>query len=240
MRALLAFALVLPLIAATPASAQTAGESGGLQVAPVMLAMTPQHTLAHFRLHNGRDREASFEITAYVWTQRDGESVLTPTNAVVVAPSVFLTPPGGDQIVRLALAARPAPDGAEQSYRLVVHEIPPAPAAPGLRIVVEMSMPLFVTPAHAHGELHLERIRNLDGSQSIAFVNTGDAHLQLSVPTDAGVANAPRYLLAGQRAEREITPGVRALHLMVASAGDDGPLERSFDLSDARPLSALR
>lgn len=67
--------MVAPAIALAPAHAQT----GGIQVAPVMMVLRGDDNIASLRLRNGRDRAVAFEIDVYTWRQENGEDVhITP------------------------------------------------------------------------------------------------------------------------------------------------------------------
>src|SRR5262245_57997214 len=102
----------------TPAVAQ----SGGIQIAPVLVSMTPQRPISSLRIRNGRSDPVAFEVDAFRWTQVDGQDRLTPAPDLIVAPGVFEIAPGGDQLLRVGLR-RPATDR-ETAYRLVLRELP--------------------------------------------------------------------------------------------------------------------
>ena len=199
---------------AQPASAQPAG----LQITPVVIQIAAERGIGSFRLHNGRERETAFEARAYAWTQIDGASVLTPTTDIILAPSTFVAAPGADQIIRIGAPRTTNSASIERAYRIIVRELPdPTNTSPGFRMVLEMSMPLFITPQGARGILHAERQGDL-----IVLRNNGAARLHLSsAPGDAGLANLPRYLLPGAEIIRAVRPG--PLQMMSATAGDTAP-----------------
>lgn len=232
---MLALLAIAAAFVATPAVAQT----GGLQVTPVVIEMPAQRGVTSFRMHNGRERETAFEVEAFVWTQDNGETVLTPTNDLIVAPTTFLVAANGDQIVRLALppALRGGED--ERAYRIVVRELPnPEAPATGFRMIIEMSMPVFVTPRNARGHLVVRRTRDEHGQPAVLLQNTGNARLQLSPDAAAGVENPPRYLLPGASAVRPVI--ANTLRLWTASAGDIEPHLAVIELSDAPVLADAR
>lgn len=226
-RALILALLCACVFAATPARAQQ-----GVQVFPVILDIPTARGVAAMRVSNQRGRETAFEMSAFVWSQGErGEDILTPTNDLLLSPSVFLIPPQGEQIVRIG--APPALRGGarERAYRVVLRELPNG-AAPqnGFRILLEMSMPVFLRPAHASGLLHVTR----SGDQ-LVYENRGAAHIVLS----GANADAPRYLLAGSRVLRPLAAPIPSLTL-TAATGDEPPRPQSFDLSDAPVLAGLR
>lgn len=208
-------------------------QATGVQVSPVIIEMPAERGITSFRVMNGRDRETSFEAVAYVWTQEDGQNVLTPTNDIVIAPSVFLIPADGHQIVRLALPAQLRGGDQERSYRVMLRELPnPEEHVNGFRMVVEMSMPLFVTPNGARGTLSVARDQAAGGEPAVTLTNTGAARLHLSAAPDAEpIDNLPRYLLPGQRITRPYAP--RTLSLLTATARSTETTLATIDLRDA-------
>jgi fimbrial chaperone protein len=107
----------------------------GVQVTPVIVEIPLERGMSSVRIHNWRDQAVSFDSEILNWSQKDGEDRLTPSKEVLVAPSVFSIPAGGEQIVRLALKAYVRGGKKERAYRLVFRELPSdSPAIGGLRI----------------------------------------------------------------------------------------------------------
>lgn len=216
-------------------------QSIGVQVTPIVIQASPQTGLASFRVHNGHDREVSYQLEAFEWTQVDGESVLTPAPDVVLAPSVFFTPAQSDQIVRLAIPRAALGGSTERSYRVVLRELPdPNAPATGFRLIVEMSMPVFITPAGARGALAVQRTRDDDGGPAIRIANTGAARLNLAdAPGAPDIENLPRYLLAGQSITRSAPRDLTTLQLVALTLGDTAPQTQTFELADGPVLADL-
>lgn len=205
--------LVAPLAALSSAHAEAAG---GIQIAPVMVAMSANHHISSLRLRNGRERAVSFEADVYAWSQQDDQDVLTPTHDVLISPGVFEIPAGHEQVVRLGVVT---PDGQqERAYRLVLRELPsPTPRNNGLGFTLEMSLPIFVTPIGARPAL-VVHTEDAEGGLRLLISNQGAAHLQILGAEDpsAGALHAPRYLLAGATAHIELTAGVQTVRLDTA------------------------
>jgi fimbrial chaperone protein len=203
----------------------------------VVIEIPADRALGSFRLRNGRDRETAFEARAFAWTQQNGESVLTPAPEIILAPSTFVTPPNGEQIIRVgARGAMTGPN--ERAYRVVLRELPnPNDTSPGFRLLVEMSMPIFFTQRGARGVLYAQRSQDASGAPQIMLRNNGSARLQLSeAPESAAIVNLPRYLLPGAEAVRTYRPG--ALRVMAATAGDIAP--NLFDLDSSHAIVLAR
>lgn len=225
--------LCAALACALPASAQNS--AGGIQVAPVLVQMTPERAFGSLRVRNSRDRATSFEVDVYAWTQVDGEDVLTPTNALVVAPGVFEMQPGAEQVVRLGAVA-PGRE-TETAFRIILRELPTA-RENGARLgfTLEMSLPVFVTPRGAEASVSAE----LENNQALVLANTGAAHARLisaeAAPT--GALQTPRYLLAGSRSETPLPRGAHSVRLRLYEGAN--PVERIVQVDDAGSRSSMR
>lgn len=205
-RALLAALAILA--APSAAGAQT----GGIQVAPVLVSMTPQHSISSVRVRNGRDRAVAFEIDAYVWTQEGGQDRLTPTNELMVAPGVFEVAASGEQTVRVGV--RGADASRETAYRIVIRELPsPNRDGVALGFTLEMSLPVFVSPQQARSQ-----IETSIAGDTLVLTNTGNGFAQVSLFDGDERVPAPRYLLAGSSADVLLPAHRRDLRLVAASA----------------------
>lgn len=195
-------ALVGLLAAALAPNAFAQNAGGGVRIAPVMLEMVGARRVTSFRLENRGAQARAFEITPKAWSQPSGEDVLEDTRALITTPSVFEVAPGATQIVRLALAQGEQAATSEHAFRLWVSEIPmeDAPRINGLRVRLDISMPLFVRPERCAAGALATRWR--DGAVDI--VNTGGAHVRLAELRigDERVA-APNYVLAGTTLTRQ-------------------------------------
>jgi len=191
LRALL---LAVAVIAApSVASAQT----GGIQVAPVLVSLSPQQTIDSIRMRNGRTRPVSFEVEAYLWSQVNGEDVLTRTSLLIVAPGVFEIPANGEQTIRIGARRQAA---SEQSYRILLRELPSEEhTGVALGFSLEMSLPVFMTPPGAAANV----TSRVDGN-TVILTNSGSSYAQIRLVQNNQHLDAPRYLLAGSSATVEL------------------------------------
>lgn len=227
-----ALLLCAALACALPASAQNT--AGGIQVAPVLVQMTPERAFSSLRVRNSRDRATSFEVDVYAWTQVNGEDVLTPTNALVVAPGVFEMQPGAEQVVRLGAVAHGRET--ETAFRIILRELP-TPRETGARLgfTLEMSLPVFVTPRGAAASVSAA-VRD---DQALVLANTGAAHARLiSAEAAQSALQTPRYLLAGSRSETPLPRGAQSVRLRLYEGAN--PVERIVQVDDAGNRSSMR
>ena len=225
---LIAAACLATMVSAGAANAQS------LTVLPVGIQMEPGQLATSLTILNQGSVESSIQVRTFKWSQAaDGSQQLTSSEDVVASPPIGTIAPGATQVVRLIL--RYPAHRQEESYRLLVDQIPPAAQSGTVRIALRLSIPVFAEPAeraNAHVVFHIER--NAAGAFLIA-VNDGTRHQtirDIALTTTSGVAlkvapNTSPYLLAGTthrwRIETPVTGG--AVHL-VAHA-DTGTLDQS-------------
>ena len=116
-----------------------------LQVSPVTVEIASGQNGAALRLTNPGTTTIYGQVRVYDWDQRDGEDVQTPTTGVVASPPMIQVGPGAEQLIRIVRTAASA-GATEQSYRIIIDEIPTEDAARGTGVLIRMrySVPLFV------------------------------------------------------------------------------------------------
>lgn len=207
-------AALLALLAAC--LAPLAAAQGGLRVSPIGLEMAGEARTTFFRVENDSARARAFELHVMRWKQDDGADVLTPSGDLIVSPSVFELPAGRAQIVRAALRADVAPGETELAYRFLLRELTleDAPAASGLRLQLELSLPLFV-----RGRGGAEALTAQRAGGDVVIANAGAAHVRLAEVRVGGEAiAAPRYLLAGSWFRRP-APRAGPIEAQIARGG---------------------
>lgn len=178
-------------------------EGQKLSVLPVNILLPPDQKAASLTITNQGSTAAAIQIRPFLWTEKDGDDRLDPSDAVVVSPPMASIAPGATQVVRIIL--HQSPKGQEATYRLLIDEIPP-PAEPGIvHIALRLSIPIFAEPetrALAHVQFHLER----KGEQIVLVgVNDGLRHeaiRDISLTTADGKTLKPDhnilpYILSG-------------------------------------------
>ena len=227
-RLLRCFGTLLALLAASPASAQ------GLTILPIAIHMAAGQMATTLTVINQDDREISFQVRPFAWSQQDGTDRLTATNDLVASPPLGTIAAGRTQVVRLVL--RRSPQGREATYRILLDQISP-PGSPGtVHLALRLSLPIFAEPASRvvpHLQWHIE---SGGGQSSLVAVNDGGQHDTIrnialtsggSVGLKLDVHGSP-YVLAGD------THRWRILGSAPASGGpprltalcDSGPIDQ--------------
>ncbi len=155
--------------------------AGAFAIDPVRISLSDARPSAVMRIENRSDATMTLQLQAMSWTQSDNHDRLTPSRDLLATPQVFRLKAGQVQVVRVALL-RPADERRELSYRLLLDEVPPAPAADfrGLQMALRISMPIFVMPRDAVAPALGARLIERDGQRLLALANRGHAHLQLN------------------------------------------------------------
>src|ERR1035441_3937596 len=136
----LAVAKALAAILVIPMTSLAAGAQA-LAVLPVNILVQPGQKAATLTVTNQGTTETAIQIRAFAWNQPDGADQLTTSDAVVVSPPLASIAAGATQVIRIIL--RQSPQSSEDTYRILVDQIPPK-AEPGVvHIVLRMSIPIF-------------------------------------------------------------------------------------------------
>lgn len=181
--------------------------AGSFSISPLRVDFSSSSGTAALTVRNDDATAMVIQTQGLSWSQEKGEDTLAPTRDLLISPAVFTLPPGGSQLIRVALR-RPVDPVRELSYRLTVQEVPQQAKADfvGLQVALRMSLPVFVAPvAAAEPQLHWTTARTADGQLSIAARNDGAAHARIhrfSITTaDGGTTLGQRpelnYVLPG-------------------------------------------
>ncbi|MEG4686298.1 molecular chaperone [Enterobacter cloacae] len=183
-----------------------------LQVAPVTLDLQNGQRATAVTLTNTGKAAIHAQIRVYEWTQKNGQDVLVATNEVVSSPAMTALAPGQQQLVRI-IVMQPGIHTQEQSYRLVIDELPDATSRAAnpnaVHFLLRYSIPVFIagpqnTPV-GHDALSCEQA---DSPATIRCYNAGKSHIRLShleaLTASGQVAGSVKglagYVLPGQTA----------------------------------------
>ena len=213
-----------------PAAAQAAD----LRAAPVVIETLPGSRTTTFTLINDEDRPLKVQVRVMKWSMANGQEALTPATDVVASPPLASLKAKQHYLVRLVRIAK-APPVVEESYRVLVDEIPdPNAIKPGsVQLALRLSLPAFFSDAPRRtAKVAWSVARDGTGTWLIAN-NTGDRRLRLSdldLQADGrALYQQPGlvgYVLAGSET-RWALPATLPANGKVAmkAVADTGPLE---------------
>ena len=219
---------ILNCVAAIALTASAAANAGSISVAPLKLIYTAGTVIAAVTVENSGRADALVQTETLAWTQLDGEHKLDPTDDVVAVPPIFRLAPGATQMVRVGLT-RAFTETQEQTYRLMVTEVPTAVKPGTVAVAIRHSLPIFVrTTSPAPSKLAVKR----GAANTLAIANTGGQHLyiqgwRLRDSSGAVVAEAsgPGYLLAGAQRALVIAGGHVSGPVLFEADSDAGVLK---------------
>jgi fimbrial chaperone protein len=151
-----------------------------LQVAPVLVEIPAPGATAALSLKNEGDKPIDAQIRVFRWTQADGAEKLVPSDEVVASPPVVSIQPKANYAVRIVRLVK-TPVATEESYRLVIDELPPGkgdrPAT--VNLVLRYSIPVFFTPPGAAPAKVTWSLQKHDGKNFLTAKNEGDRRIRL-------------------------------------------------------------
>lgn len=194
---------IVPVAAMVLRSLPAAAQAPALQVSPVMVHMSAGEMATTLSVTNAGDSDTTVQLRSFLWRQNEGADALAPTDDLEVSPPITDIPAGLTQVFRLVL--RHPAGAAEETYRVLLDQLPAA-AQPGVvRIALRISVPVFAaspgaTPADVVWQLAMQ------GRQEVLLgTNRGQQHARVlnlmlrdrgRVPTAAHPRNGP-YILPG-------------------------------------------
>ena len=182
--------------------------AASIGVSPVRATLSADQSMGALTVRNSGTEPMSVQLEVMNWSQQEGKDVFTATREVLANPPIFTVPPGGSQLIRAGLRRAPDPRR-ELTYRIFLQELPPPPSPDfnGAKMLMRVSLPVFVLPAlPAEPVLRWQAARTSDGALKISLTNIGNAHIQivsfsLSLPGSTQpwiTQQASTYVLLGQ------------------------------------------
>jgi fimbrial chaperone protein len=231
-------AIAVAVVVASGASPVLAAE---FTVTPVRIFMTPRDRAIAVTVTNDSEQEIVMQADLYSWKQKaDGTDELTSTDEVILSPPILRVPAKSRQVVRLARLG-PPPAVEEQTYRMIVREVPEArpqaPGAVGVQLAIAFSLPVFVTPPGAKRQMQCEVARVAPDTANATCRNSGRGYAQIrafELLETGGTKVATRepggYILPGNSRTFELKgPGQIPAGPMKLQVGYDDGTTQSFE-----------
>jgi len=165
--------------------------AGTLQVTPVRINVRAPSASAAISLTNTDRRPMSVQVRVFKWAQKDGRELYIPTRNMAVSPPMLTLRPNSTSVVRI-LRTNKAPINGEESYRLVIDQLPDSALmryqGSNVSFVVRHSIPAFFTGTGPNTPRVTWQALPVKGGYKVVVTNTGNSHM--------GVASVK--LLAGK------------------------------------------
>ena len=150
-------------------------QAASLTVSPIRLDVPAPSSSASVTLRNEASLPVNIQIRIFKWVLKNGADFYEETDDVVATPPVATVPPGGSALVRIVRTGN-APVVGEESYRLIVDEIPDANRVRnvGVNIALRYAIPVFFLNGDASQAKVAWSIRTEGGKRMLVATNSGD------------------------------------------------------------------
>jgi fimbrial chaperone protein len=176
---------------------------------PITFDLTSSKPMSILRLTNKDANDLRLQVHAVKWSTDGHIETQVNTDELILNPPIFTIKPGQQQFLRFGLRSV-TPTAQEQSYRLIVDEIPDETSVVGklgLRTVLRVSIPVFISPVQKNVLVTWHLVRK-NQQYILVAANSGDMHMKINgfaIVSDKGTPlianNDPAYILPGQRKE---------------------------------------
>jgi fimbrial chaperone protein len=172
--AALALALVASGAVTGPAGA------GTLQVSPINIEVGGGASTAVQNLENKGTTVINAQVRVFKWIHENGKERMVPTKDVVASPPALKIKPGAKATVRIVRLLK-TPVVGEETYRLIIDDIPPPPDTAGgtVAFAVRHAIPVFFQAAGIKSDLNWSASMN-GQTLVLSARNTGDLHARIS------------------------------------------------------------
>ena len=159
---------------------QPSAMAGRLTVSPMQVKLPPDGDTAVLSVTNAGAAEILVQVEGFDWLNGADLQSLTSTNELIFVPAVFEVAPGQSQVLRIALR-KPSQTTSEETYRLVIREVPTGlVTGPGnVGFAVSVSLPVFVSPERVAPEPVWFMRERTEGRPELVLANRGTAHIRV-------------------------------------------------------------
>ena len=232
MRILILAALVVAGLHISSAQSNAAS----LRVSPVLIDLSAPTAASSVRIWNDAKRPINVQVRIFRWSQSNGLDTYTPATDVAVSPPISQLKAGGENMVRVVRTSK-RPVKAEESYRLIVDELPGSAKQKSgtVNLVIRHSIPVFFSSQDNSGADVAWSVQKKSGGYQITVNNRGDKRMRVSDLTLQSKAGAPvaqqkglvGYVL-GKSSVSWFIPGTRNNRgggsLVISAQSEAGPI----------------
>jgi P pilus assembly chaperone PapD len=199
-----------------------AGDAAGksFDVAPIAIIIAKGQTSGSVIVTSNGGTENHFSVAGFHWKQDEkGKMALDPADELVFFPQSFTL--SGGKTERIRVGAEGVDPSTEQTYRLVVYQLPPkvSPGAGkrpalGVGVGLRISVPIFVEPQNPKETAEVDLSPLQASKLGVDVAATGNVHVAPSivhvVATDAGgkkvldTKSSVWYTLAGTKTHVDV------------------------------------
>lgn len=176
--ALLGFGAAV-LAQSLPASA------GQFNVKPIRVFLNKETGSTILTVENEASQPLRLQVRGYAWrNDKHGQPLLTPTDDLVVFPTLVTIAPMERRSIRVGFSGNAAAQ--ELTYRIALDELPSlesqlaAHKQPGLEVRTRITVPVFFTPLISTGKAEIDTVSVNRTGIDADFRNLGNVHATVS------------------------------------------------------------
>ena len=156
-------------------------QAANISVFPIRIDVSAPATSASVNLKNEAAQPVNIQIRIFKWVLKNGEDFYEESDDVVATPPVAVLPPGGSALVRI-VRTNSGPVTGEETYRLVVDEIPDANRIrnSGVSMALRYLIPVFFLGDDASQPKLAWSIRTEGAKRMLVATNAGDRSSRVS------------------------------------------------------------
>ena len=170
--------------------------AGTLQVSPVLIDVPAPGVAATVQLTNVSEDASIAQVRVFKWTQENGADKLVETKDVVVSPPIAKLKPNTKSVLRVVRRSKSASQG-EESYRLIIDQVPEKNRRPGVGIsfAVRYSIPVFFGGLDNDQAPLIWEVASKGGRTIVTATNAGSRRVRLA---DLKIKTGSGSLTVGQ------------------------------------------
>lgn len=208
--------------------------AGALQVSPINIEVPGGTATTVENLANKGTTVINAQVRVFKWNHKDGKETLVATTDVVASPPALKIQPGGVATIRVVRLLK-TPVVGEETYRLIIDDIPPPPDKQGgsVSFAVRHAIPVFFQAAGIKSELSWKAKMN-GQNLVLTATNMGQLHARLAQllvsqngKVVASVNGLAGYALAGDFSAWKLkAKGVQTgTTIQIKASTNDGPVD---------------
>ena len=210
-------------------------QAGSLTVMPITVQLSaPTKVREALHVTNNGNEPMRVQVDAVAWAQSNGQDAFVPTPDLLVNPGMFEVQPGQTQVLRMGW--RGTPSNREQTYRIILRELPIAALAPmpsvdapsiatsgmAIKVLLEMRLPVYLAPAKAEGEPEWSARRLDRDSVEVRLDNRANVHTVIDEIRVQG--ESTDQALAKQGVHAAVLAGQQRRWVLPLAPNASGPL----------------
>jgi len=164
--------------------------AGNYSVNPINVVLSPRVSTTLLKLRNQDNSPGSFQFKVFKWEQNaQGEDKLTPTEDIILFPSLLTVESQGERQIRLG--SKVPINTVEKTYRLIVEELPTKTSKTtqnAVQILTNLSIPIFLQPSQTNQSGKMGQLAIKKGHLSFEINNTGNVNLRPQKITVQGLS----------------------------------------------------